>query len=241
MEPPQDAGPAFRIWGADNLVYGPVELPTLMDWIRAERVLADTWVFLEESESWRKASSIREVQALLKGSASPSEASPASGDISAGLAGMKPGSFRRIKVLADLDDDQIKRFLEFMEVIQVPQWAEIVKQGNHGDAMYLILEGELRVRLMIGGRESILTTLSIGEFFGEISLFDQGPRSADVVANGPATLLKIGASAFERLKNEAPDIAAPVLYAVNKTLAARIRADNKRYHDTVNLIRLTGG
>jgi hypothetical protein len=82
MEPPQDAGPAFRIWGADNLVYGPVELPTLMDWIRAERVLADTWVFLEESESWRKASSIREVQALLKGSASPSEASPASGDIS---------------------------------------------------------------------------------------------------------------------------------------------------------------
>jgi hypothetical protein len=32
-----------------------------------------------------------------------------------------------------------------------------------------------------------------------------------------------------------------VLYAVNKTLAARIRADNKRYHDTVNLIRLTGG
>jgi CRP-like cAMP-binding protein len=44
----------------------------------------------------------------------------------------------------------------------------------------MILQGELRVRVMIGQKETILTTLGPGDFFGDISLFDHGPRSADV-------------------------------------------------------------
>ncbi|HYV30079.1 MAG TPA: cyclic nucleotide-binding domain-containing protein, partial [Candidatus Binatia bacterium] len=122
----------------------------------------------------------------------------------------------------------------------VKQWTEIVGQGQHGDAMYLVLEGELRVRLMIGGKETILVTLSAGEFFGEISLFDHGPRSADVVANTDSLLLKIPASKFEKLLTQAPDLAAPFLFAMAKTLTARIRADNKRYRDSIHLARAAG-
>jgi CRP-like cAMP-binding protein len=103
--------------------------------------------------------------------------------------------------------------------------------------MYLVLEGELRVRMMVAGKETILVTLSAGEFFGEISLFDHGPRSADVVANQDSLLLKITATAFEKLRSEAPDLAAPFLYAIAKTLTARIRADNKRYRDSIAFAR----
>lgn len=39
-----DQAAGYKIWGADNVVYGPVELPTLVTWIQEERVLADTWV-----------------------------------------------------------------------------------------------------------------------------------------------------------------------------------------------------
>ena len=106
--------------------------------------------------------------------------------------------------------------------------------------MYLILDGELRVRMMLGGKETILTTLGIGEFFGEISLFDHGPRSADVVANKDSTLLKISAAAFENLTQQAPELAAPFLIAVGKTLAARIRADNKRFGDSLAFARAAG-
>ena len=106
--------------------------------------------------------------------------------------------------------------------------------------MFFLLEGELRVRMMIGGKETILVTLGPGEFFGEISLFDHGPRSADVVANIDSTLLKISASAFQTLISDAPDLAAPFLYAMGKTLTARIRADNKRYRDSVNFARTAG-
>ena len=128
-------------------------------------------------------------------------------------------------------------FATFMEVEKVPQWAVIVKQGDCGDAMYLILQGELRVRIDVAGKETILTTLGIGDFFGDISLFDQGPRSADVVANVDSTLLKVSSSAIDQLAKEAPEIATPFLLAIGKTLTARIRADNKRYGDSVKFSR----
>src|ERR1043165_1101212 len=147
---------------------------------------------------------------------------------------IKPGSLRRIKILADFKEDDVQKFIEFMEVMRVPQWTQIVKQGDNGDAMYLVLEGELRVRLMVGGKEKILVTLGVGEFFGEMSLFDHGPRSADVVANQDSLLLKVSSDAFTKLTREAPDLASPVLLAIGRTLTARIRADNKRYSDSVS-------
>jgi CRP-like cAMP-binding protein len=124
-----------------------------------------------------------------------------------------------------------------MELQRVTMWEEIVREGSPGDAMFLLLEGEVRVRLMIAGKESILTTLSAGEFFGEVALFDQGPRSADVVANADCLLLRIPIGAFQRLVQEMPEIAAPFLYAIGRTLIARIRADNKRYRDSIAFAR----
>lgn len=144
---------------------------------------------------------------------------------------------RRVKILADMNDQQLGRFVQFMEVKQTRQFHEVVKQGEHGDAMFLILEGEVRVRLMIAQKETTLTTLSAGEFFGEMTLFDQGPRSADVVANNETTLLKISHAAFTKLIADAPDLATPFLLGICRTLTARMRADNKRYRDTINFAR----
>ena len=110
-------------------------------------------------------------------------------------------------------------------------------QGEPGDTMYFILEGELRVRINVAGKETILATLGAGEFFGDISLFDQGPRSADVVANADSLLVKISSRAFDELAKEAPELATPFLRAIGKTLTARIRADNKRYGDSVKFAR----
>ena len=81
---------------------------------------------------------------------------------------------------------------------------------------------------MLGGRETILTTFGIGDFFGELSLFDQGPRSADIVANTDSTLLRLTAGAFARLTREMPSLATPFLQATARTLSGRIRADNQR-------------
>jgi len=145
--------------------------------------------------------------------------------------GFDPRALRRVKILGSMSDEQLERFAKFMQVEKIPQWSVIVKQGEPGDAMYLILQGELRVRITVRGKETILATLSVGDFFGDISLFDHGPRSADVVANSDSIVLKISSSAVEELSKEAPEVANMFLRNIGQTLSARIRADNKRLAD----------
>jgi hypothetical protein len=216
-------------------------LPALIGWVKEERVTANTWVYSEKDDCWFRASNVPELRMFFQPKTCAASA-PVERTVSSDTAmfARKPGSLRRVKIFADFTDEQLERFVLFMEVQRVKQWTEVIKQGQHGDAMYLVLEGELRVRMMISGKETILVTLGPGEFFGEISLFDHGPRSADVIANQDSLLLKITVTAFETLLKEAPDLAAPFLFGMSKTLTARIRADNKRYRDSINFARAAG-
>jgi CRP-like cAMP-binding protein len=217
----QEVENIYFIWGVDNSPYGPVELPVLIDWINDERVVSDTWIFARDVGNWQRAAEIPELKThfSLKLTAVPETIS---------RVGIKPGSLRRIKILADLKDAQLAHLAEYMELQEVTQWSVLFKQGDTSDSMFLVLGGELRARTMIGGKETLLATFSPGDFFGDMALFDHGPRSADVVANTDSTLLKISAISFDRLTREAPALATPFLQATARTLSARIRADNKR-------------
>jgi hypothetical protein len=217
----QQSANEFFIWGIDDAPYGPVELAVLIDWVKDERVLAGTWIFARPDGNWRRAADVPELQVHFN-----QEILPASDTVSS--SGIKPGSLRRIKILAQLNDAQLDRLTEFMEVHKVPQWMAVVKKGDAGDGMYFILQGELRARVMVGEKETILATFGPGDFFGDMSLFDRGPRSADVIANADSIVLKMSDVAFDRLTREAPALATPFLQATARTLAARIRADNQR-------------
>lgn len=225
-------GTDFTVWGADQAAYGPVELPILISWIRGERVTANTWIFDAKQSAWRKAAEVPELQMFFRPK-TPSSSLESTASSATTNAKIDPRALRRVKILADLTDEQLGLFANFMEVERIAAWREVVKQGESEDSMYLILEGEFRVRIRTGDKETILTTLGIGEFFGDISLFDHGPRSADVVANSEGLLLKVTSGAVRKLAAEAPAAALPFLLAVGKTLAARIRSDNKRYSDSV--------
>jgi len=218
---PQESANEFFIWGIDDSPYGPVELSALIDWIKDERVLADTWIFTRPDGNWRRAADVPELLAHFPQEIIPVSATTANADI-------KPGSLRRIKILAQMNDAQLDRLKDFMEVHKVPQWMALVKQGDAGDGMFFVLQGELRARVMAGDKETILATFGPGDFFGDMSLFDQGPRSADVIANADSIVLKMSDVSFERLTREAPALATPFLKSTARPLAARIRADNQR-------------
>ena len=214
----------YHIWGIDHAAYGPVELPTLIEWIADERVLPETWVFSTAADEWRLAKHLTELQGKFNQAVSApvvvAEAAPGSRP--------KPGSLRRIKILAELSDPQLAHLAEFLEPVSVPQWKSVFVQGDPGDAMYMVLAGELRARVVANEKETILSTFEVGEFFGDMALFDRGTRSADVVANAQSTLLKLSLASFDRMVKEAPALATPFLQAAVRTMSARIRADNKR-------------
>jgi CRP-like cAMP-binding protein len=218
----ENAANIYFVWGADDAPYGPVELSTLVDWIRDERVLPDTWIFSRSAGHWQRAVHLAELLSYLNTQlVAPDLTRPAG-------SSLRPGMLRRIKILADLSDAQLAHLMDFMEAQMVTERTVIFKQGDSSDAMYLVMAGELRARIMNGERETILATFGPGEFFGDMALFDHGPRSADVVANVDSQLLRISSAQFNRLTKEAPALATPFLQETARTLAARIRNDNKK-------------
>jgi hypothetical protein len=212
-----DSGPGFKILGVDDQLYGPVDLPGLVDWVKDERIVADTWIYRTDGDKWEKASHVPELAMFFRKVAG-----------TMANTGLTSGKLRRVKALAEFSDSQLEEFAGYMEVVAVRQWTNVVTQGEVGDAMYLVLEGELRVRIGQTGSEKILATLGPGEAFGEMSIFDKGKRSADVVANIDSVVLKISAEAYERLLTSAPALAAPFIAALARTLAARIRSLDKK-------------
>jgi CRP-like cAMP-binding protein len=92
----------------------------------------------------------------------------------------------------------------------------IVRAGEPGDALYVVLDGEVSVR-----RRGLPTlSLGTGSFFGEIALLDGGGRSATVVANGSVGCLTITRPRFLKLLRAEPAIAIAILAEV----ASRLRA-----------------
>jgi len=224
-----EANVNFRVWGQDNISYGPMELPALVTWLKQGRVLRSTWVFSEQRGEWARAGEMTELKGLFK--------SAVAAPTAAATPGITPGSLRRIRIFADMDERQLASFLQYMEVLKLLPNATLLKKGDHGDAMFLVLGGELRARVMVGGQESTLATLTVGECFGEMAVIDEGPRSADVVANTECLLLKISASALKKVFHEAPALAAPFLLGLSKTISTRVRSITKRYEDSILFAR----
>jgi len=231
MEPKSRAS-TYRVWAKEKIVYGPFNLPALVDWVRQRRVNADTWIFCERRGTWNKAAALDELKPLFD----PTQGRPGH-LVNAIKAGVNADVMLRIRVLAGFNDAQLQSFVRYMEIVTLESLAVAVREGEPGDAMFLILEGECRVRVLRRGKESILATLKAGDFFGEISLLDEGPRSADVVANERSTLLKISTSSFAKLRREAPALAEPFLHALSQILVGRMRSVNKRYVDSVLMMQ----
>jgi CRP-like cAMP-binding protein len=230
----QDTSVDYRVWGTDNIAYGPVELPGLVTWIKQGKVTAQSWVFKEGDVVWARASDLPELKILFKSKLPPQAAAAAD------QLGVQPGALRRIKMLADVEERLLASLLPYLEVVRVAPFGTVVNRGDHGDALFMVLEGEVRARVMIDGRETTLTTMAVGECFGELAVLDQGPRSADVIANQPSVLIKVTEAALRRMFAEAPALAAPFMLALTRVIAQRVRFLTKRYEDSIHFSRAAG-
>jgi CRP-like cAMP-binding protein len=91
---------------------------------------------------------------------------------------------KKVSILGALPQHQLTTLAKVAQVVDVGEGETVVKRGEEGNGLYLILEGSAEVRR--GSR--ILARLGAGQFFGEMSLFDNQPRSADVIALHPSNL-----------------------------------------------------
>jgi CRP-like cAMP-binding protein len=126
--------------------------------------------------------------------------------------------------MSRLPEEAAKRLQESAEAAKFDQGAVILAEGQTGEALYIVQNGEVEVSRASqkDGAEVMLTVLGKGECFGEMSMLTGNPTSANIRARGEATVLIIGREKFESLLNE-----IPLLHrAFSQVLANRIGAMN---------------
>jgi len=114
----------------------------------------------------------------------------------------------------------------------------IVRQGEVGDCLFVIQDGQVEIVAEHAGRETVLQTLGPGEMLGEMAIFERVARSATVRAKGPARLLTVDKKNFMRRVNEDPSIA----FRIVETMSRRVREMNAEVvHLTERLAALSEG
>ena len=136
---------------------------------------------------------------------------------------LKPGHLRRIKSLALLSDEQLAAFFNYVELITCGFSETLVREGQPGDSMFMVLEGQMRVYTKTkGGEVLFLRMLEAGDAFGEIALLNQAARSASVEAVRESVLLKLTSASLQRLVAEQPAVAAPFLHHLARTVGRQL-------------------
>jgi CRP-like cAMP-binding protein len=107
-----------------------------------------------------------------------------------------------------------------IELVDLDDGAELITEGAAGDAFFVILEGKARVEV----KGAVVSEAGPGDYFGELALLDNEPRSATVLAEGPITVGVLGVRMFRTLLREFPDIAEQLLAGLASELRAA-RAD----------------
>lgn len=118
-----------------------------------------------------------------------------------------------------MNDNLLDRFARDYE-----PGAVLFREGQPGDFMYVIQAGEVEIRRMIGESERVMAVLPAGEFFGEMALINQRPRSATAVVRQPSRLLVIEPRTFEAMIRGKTEIAVRMI----RTLAGRLERANQQ-------------
>jgi len=155
---------------------------------------------------------------------SPGEPDRAAGKIDAIVA-----SLAKVSLFADLPLVYLRRIAVLGGEESYPRGAPIFAEGTPGDKLYVILAGSVRISRQVPGMgEEALAILKAGDYFGEMALIDDFPRSADAIAHESCRLLVLTKERVSDLLFVDRDLAYDLLWSFVRTLSARLRETNDK-------------
>ncbi len=140
---------------------------------------------------------------------------------------------KAISLFHDFTDVELEEFLNLADPTAYRAGEIIVRQGEKGNGMYYVAEGSCRVVSRRDGDLVELDHLTSGDIFGEVSMFDHLPRSADVQAVTDCILLKINEGVLRALAGIFPGAAFKFLLGIAREMGNRLRKTSMRYVDSV--------
>jgi CRP/FNR family cyclic AMP-dependent transcriptional regulator len=145
--------------------------------------------------------------------------------MAAGSTVVSTTALKSVPLFATFSPEQLNALVTMIMRRSAPRGSAVMREGDAADCLYVVISGRLKV--MVGeadGKETILSIIGPGEFFGEMGLIDDNPRSASVVAIEPCELLALTRRDFRKCLVENLGLAM----AVMRVLVRRLReADRK--------------
>lgn len=139
-------------------------------------------------------------------------------------------NLRNIPLFSALDDDAAGSLQKSMVQQTLKKGKHLFQEGDPGDRLYIVTQGKIKLTHASGdGRESLLMVLGPGDMFGELSLFDPGPRTSTAVAITDSEVLGLGNNDLRPWLTGRPEVAQSLLQA----LAHRLRRTNVIMSDLV--------
>lgn len=137
---------------------------------------------------------------------------------------------KNVDLFRGLSESALSELLPLTTIVEYSPGQLIFREGDTGDAMFLILSGEIRISKNIHGvGEEALAFLKEGSYFGEMALVgEETPRSASAICESRAELAKLTRKEFVDLLHRRPDVGVQVLWSFVSTLSERLRESNER-------------
>jgi CRP/FNR family transcriptional regulator, cyclic AMP receptor protein len=136
----------------------------------------------------------------------------------------------RAGLLQGVSPEDATALVAQFDYLDVPKGSVIFNEGEQGDSLYIVLSGKIKLgRRTADGRESLVAIMGPSDEFGELSLFDPGPRTATAVAVTDARLARMSKQALRTWIANRPGIAEQLL----RVLARRLRKTNNMLADLI--------
>jgi CRP/FNR family transcriptional regulator, cyclic AMP receptor protein len=136
----------------------------------------------------------------------------------------------RAGIFQGVDDRARAALIKQLHWVEFPRAHTIYTEGEPGDRLYIIVSGKVKVgRRSSDGREKLLAVMGPSDMFGTLSMFDPGPRTADVTTITKVRAVSMDRDALRSWIDERPEITEQLL----RVLARRLRRTNDDIADLI--------
>ncbi len=148
------------------------------------------------------------------------------------------GFLRETPLFQGLSEKDLERLAGISRVEEYPSGEVIFREEDPGGALYIVIEGVVRISKFVpGAGEEAMAFLEKGEYFGEMALIDDHPRSATAIAHTGCRLLRIGKGDFRDFLSSDYEIACRVLQDFCRVLSRRLRETSDRLVTVFSIAR----
>ena len=149
---------------------------------------------------------------------------------------LNPSVLKTVPLFAAFSDQQIAALLNYVQHRSFPRNVFVMQAGDETDALYVMLSGKVKVVISDDqGREVILGTMGSQEYFGEMGILDDQPRSASVYTQEPCEMLRLSKAGFMSCLKENSEVAMLVI----RNLVKRLREADRKI-ESLALVDVSG-